>query len=450
MQPGPSRQTAQPTSLPSQDSPPSAASKLAVGTPHPQAATRAYLPIFVILAYCAFLLTGFGTTLGKWQPVPIYLFLVLLLLTFQETIAAHRSHGRFVYTFLTSAFAVLFAGDAVFHPFTRGSVARSPYTYILLFAEVGLVYLWEVLTRRMQHPDGLRGSLRSFTILAADCAGLAVLLFGSAIILDCLGPHVILTRLGFHPGASIVTVDLNRLLHVQLKPPLNTLQGFTAVAGLLATTAVLVCVVIVGGLLPLGPQDSTNTRLSLSETLRAIWRDVEEQMLDSLGVALAPLVWLIPAFAIAFFTQLVSVYLTRSAASKGTILDLFNPFSPVSHTSYGLGLETVLVGLVALTTVALAVAIVEHDGAIVRYAVEILGQGSRVVLVVWVFFIYSLAVVNAIVILLGMTTLRPFQVGAPSLLSLVIALIFFWREAKVRSASSELGKRAGHGNTVRP
>ncbi len=145
------------------------------GRPNPQAAARGYIPIFVFLAYAAFLITGFGTTLGAWRPVPIYIFSALLLLTFQETIAAHRSHGRFVYTFVTSAFAVLFAGDAVFHPFTKGNFALSPYTYIVVFAEIGVVYLWEVVTRRMQHPDGLRGSLRSYTILAADFAGLAIL-----------------------------------------------------------------------------------------------------------------------------------------------------------------------------------------------------------------------------------------------------------------------------------
>ena len=104
--------------------------------------------------------------------------------------------------------------------------------------------------------------------------------------------------------------------------------------------------------------------------------------------------------------------------------------------SYGLGIETLLVGVFGLAVVALAVTVVEHDGGVVRYALRILGEATRVVLVIWVFFIYSLAVINAIVILLGLTTLRPFQVGAPSFLSLAIALIFFWRESRVTRTSS--------------
>ncbi len=234
-----------------------------------------------------------------------------------------------------------------------------------------------------------------------------------------------------------MTVDLDKTLGLHLKPPLNTLQGFNTVAGLVATAAVLLGFVVIGTLLPTGGQDAAgSTRLSLSDTLRAIWRDGREQIADALGVAVAPLIWLIPAFAIAFFSQMVTEFLKRSAVTHGTILDLFNPFSPVSHANYGLGIQTLLVGFFAAAMVALAVAIVEHDGSIMRYALDILNAATRVVLVTLVFFFYSLAVINAIVILLGVSTLRPFQVGAPSLISLVIALVFFWRESARRSQSS--------------
>src|SRR5262249_49111245 len=179
--------------------------------------------------------------------------------------------------------------------------------------------------------------------------------------------------------------------------------------------------------------------LDFNQTLRAIWEDVREQLTESLAVALAPLVWLAPAFAIAYFARTVTDYLNRSAGAQGTVFDLFNPFSPISRANYGLGLATVLLGLGAVVLVALAVAIVEREGGVVDYALEILRAAGRVLLVIWVFFIYSLAVINALAILLGVTTLLPFQVGAPSLISLLGALVLFWRESRrqPRQSTSE-------------
>src|SRR5262249_34834434 len=133
-QPTPSTPSTPLAQVSPQDAPPTAAREPVVGTPHPQAVARSYAPILVLLAYTASLITAFGASLGKWQPVPIYIFCALLLLTLQETIAAHRSHGRFIYIFLTSTFAVLFAGDAVFPPFAKSNVALSSYTYLIIFA----------------------------------------------------------------------------------------------------------------------------------------------------------------------------------------------------------------------------------------------------------------------------------------------------------------------------
>jgi hypothetical protein len=154
-------------------------------------------------------------------------------------------------------------------------------------------------------------------------------------------------------------------------------------------------------------------------------------------------VWLVPAFSIAFFSRMVTDYLNKSAATTGSIWELFNPFSPASRDSYVMGIVTLLLGVVALVTVVLAVVILDHDRGIVRYTLDILGESLRVLLVIWVFFIYSLAVINAIVILLGITTLRPFQVGAPGLISLVVAVFFFWREArrKPRRVASARGRQ---------
>jgi hypothetical protein len=391
---------------------------------------RGYLPMFVFLAYTAFLLTGFGSRLGNLQPIPIYIFFSLLLLTLQETIAAHRSHGRFAYIFLTSAFSVLYAADLVFKPFPRGSFTLNPATYIVVNLLLVLIYLWDVLNRRRQRPEGIRGSLANYSILAADFAGLAVVFFVSSLLLDLLGPQYVLHLFGLHPWKPYIVINLNTALHWNLKSPIDQLQGFDFVAGLVATAITFLFLVIVGVLLPAPGSTVGGQRLGFNATLRAVAREAADQVSYSLSLVLGPLVWLVPAFSIAYFSQMVTRYLNLSATSKGTVLDLFNPFSETSRANYTMGLATLLLGLFALAMVVLAVAIVEHNRAIVNHTLRIFSAASRAVLLIWAFFIYSLAVINAIVNLLGITQLRPFQVGAPGLIALVLGIGFFVYESR--------------------
>lgn len=411
-----------------------------VPAPHPQAATRAYLPIFVFLAYTAFLMTGFGfgqhlgKGIGDLQPLPIYLFFGLLLLTLQEVIASYRSHARFAYIFVTSAFAILYAAEAYFHPFTKGNFTLSVYTYIIINVLLVVAYLWDVLSRRMEHPAGLRGSLASYSTLAADFAGLAILFFVAAILLDFLGPRSIVHFFGFPTGTPYIIVDLNSTLGLHLKAPINTLEGLNYVAGLVALAVTLLLLVVVGVLLPT-VQDG-GQRMGFNATLHAVWTDARNQLGPSLSLVLGPFVWLIPAFSSAVLSRMITDYLNRSAASRGTILDLFNPFSPTSRDSYGLGIQTLALLAFTLVTVVLAVAIVERNQAVLRQTLRIISGASRAVLVIWVFFIYSLAVINAIAILVGLTTERPFQVGAPGLISLIVAILYFWRESLRRAPAS--------------
>ncbi len=409
-----------------------------VPAPHPQSATRAYLPIFVFLAYTAFLMTGFGwgqhlgKGIGDLQPLPIYLFFGLLLLTLQEVIASYRSHTRFAYVFVTSAFAILFAAEAYFHPFAKGNFTLTAYTYIIINVLLVVVYLWDVLSRRMEHSGGLRGSLASYSTFAADFAGLAILFFVAAILLDFLGPRSILRFFGFPTGTPYLIVDLNAMLGLHLKAPINTLEGLNYVAGLVALAVTLLLLVVVGVLLPT-MQDGGGQRMGFNATLRAVWAAASNQLGPSLSLVLGPFVWLIPAFSSAALAQMITDYLNRSAASKGTILDLFNPFSLTSRDSYGQGLETLALLAFTLAMVVLAVAVVEHNHAVLRHALRIISGAARAVLVIWVFFIYSLAVINAIAILIGLTTERPFQVGAPGLISLIVAILYFWRESLRRA-----------------
>ena len=58
--------------------------------------------------------------------------------------------------------------------------------------------------------------------------------------------------------------------------------------------------------------------------------------------------------------------------------------------------------------------------------------------------------INAIVILLGVTQVRPFQVGAPGLISLIFALLFFWRESQRRAPRVPAAPASAPANTPVP
>src|SRR5271165_4082937 len=106
------------------------ASSSPTGSPsNPTVTGQPFLPssvsitILVLLAFPAFLLSGFGSGLGSdtWQPVPIFVYFSLLLLVFQGVISAGQVAGWRIYIFATSAIALLYAGV---EQFTHGPGAN--------------------------------------------------------------------------------------------------------------------------------------------------------------------------------------------------------------------------------------------------------------------------------------------------------------------------------------
>jgi hypothetical protein len=147
-------------------------------------------------------------------------------------------------------------------------------------------------------------------------------------------------------------------------------------------------------------------------------------------MVLSPLIWLIPAFAVAFLAQVNTHYFQQSAATPGSFLDLLNPFSPTSRANFSLGMLAVLLAVLAVLGMLVAVALTEQSQHVFRRTlrvVETLGRGISLSLA---FFTYTLALVNIIVVLLGITTAKPFQVGLPSLLLLIVGIGWLVGEAR--------------------
>ncbi|HEX6817651.1 MAG TPA: hypothetical protein VF120_04695 [Ktedonobacterales bacterium] len=151
-----------------------------------------YQSVMIFLAFLAFLLTGFGAGLGVWQPIPVYLFLCLALLTLQEHIAQNRSLAHRTYTFLAGSLAVLYAGEVAF------AVKPLDFTHVPIIyvtAEIVLlaVFAGDTVARHRQRaglslePSQTATPSARFGDWAIDMAGIAVFFYMTAFLLDLLG-----------------------------------------------------------------------------------------------------------------------------------------------------------------------------------------------------------------------------------------------------------------------
>ena len=388
------------------------------------------LPLIAILGYAAFLISGFGAGLGAAQPLPIYIFLGLMLLALQAVISVNRSVPRIVYIFLTSGFALVYAAFVYFDK--ADNFARSPFTYIVINILLVVVFFYDAIDRRRPESQGLQSGTGhmpsprqsstiapfSFGAFAIDFGGLAILLYIASGILTLLtsNPIGVLNR-AIHPinlGFTIGTI--------------STLPALDLVVAIAATAVSLLLLGIIGVLAVAGQgasESSTTAVTSFGGALRHIFQIATSQVLLSLRLVLGPLVWLVPSFSIALFADNFTVYLNQSAAkSNSSIWDLFNPFSANSQANYGNGFLNLGLAIISVAAVILAVSLVEHEGIIIERTIQILGVAGRTVALTLFLFTLSLAFTNLALVILHPSTTKPFQIGSATLISLVATIIF--------------------------
>ncbi len=397
-------------------------------------------PVFFLLGYVAMLISGFGTGLGSLQSLPIYIFFCFLLLILQTAISDSRHIGRIIYIFVSSGFAIVYAGEVLFDPST-GNFTRSPYTYIILNLLLLAVFFYDAIDRRNlrhQRPNfrltqtpGAKASpnesfathsLRSpisYGALGTDFAGLAILLYISSFLVSLISRQQV-------GGQAYVEVNLNQSLGLHLSSNIARLESLDLVLAFGATAASLLFLGLVGVLASSSvPAKGGSAVRSFGGSLRTIIDVAFREVLASLRLVLGPLVWLIPAFCIGYFSRGVVGYFNLSATSQSaSIIDLFNPVSPVSVANIGRGLTNLVLGTVAFIAVVVAVAVIEPDGRLLRRTLAIFRLAGRSTALSLAFFIYSLAAVNAFAVLISATTAEPFQVGAPGLITLLASGAF--------------------------
>jgi hypothetical protein len=421
---------------------------------------RVVIPAAIIIGYVTMIISGFGTRLGSFQSLALYLYCSLLLLYFQAYISITRTAWWLVYIFLSSAFVVLYAAEVLYNSSTD-NFTRSPYTYIIINVLLVIVFFVGAVSDRSatvsyssdaakSKPEAAivkeassvdvgsvkpagggnvtvltpRRTPTSFsTSLAARAAGLAILLYISAFFLDTMNQQSVLHS--FHLGLPFlrppyVTVDLNTLFGLHLPANLHLLEGFDLIFALLATAIALLGMVMVGAL-EVGPAFMNAPFQVLRRSILEGWKVVR----PSLQLVLGPLVWLIPAFSAGIFSQQVVHYLNLSASLPNTtLIDLVNPLSVASRANFGEGIVDVVLGAVALLAVIVAVLFVESDREVLNKTLRVFKDLGLIIAVTLAFFLYSLALLNVVAVLASVTKSEPFQVGVPGLLALIAAVGF--------------------------
>ena len=385
------------------------------------------LPIVAILGYAAFFVSGFGAGLGGAQSLPIYAFLGLMLLALQAIISETRTPARLVYVFLTSGFALVYAAEVYFN--RVGNFARAPWFYFTINVLLVIVFIYDAVARRLpgsQHVNGQPVSANqmqlrpfSFASFATDFAGLAALFYIAYGLLNLIASIPI--GLDGKPINITITPAIG---NVSSLAQLDLVGGFAATAVALLLTGI-VGILAVAGQGSGGNEGSAGVQNFGGDALR-IANVTVNQVLLSLRLVLGPLVWLIPSFALARFSDSFVAYLNSNAVVTNTnVGDLFNPFTANVVSHYPQAFANVGLLLISVAAVILAVAVVEHDGRVILRTLQVLGVAGRTVAAVLFLFIFSLAAVNAVLVLVNPIAREPFQVGGDTLIALVAAIILF-------------------------
>jgi hypothetical protein len=381
------------------------------------------VPVLAILGYVAFVITGFGTGLGQYQPVPIYLYLSILLFLLQIILRHDQSFASGLYSFAAALFGIVYAAGAIFAKNSFFDLTKSGPTYITLNALAVIVFIIDAVRRHMagelpgstgevQHANV---SFRFYRILATDFAGLAILLVISSLLLDGVR-----TAFGY-------SVNLNAILGISALPgTIQDLDGLDLALAFVAAAVWLLLIVIIGALAGTGSQNSVGGNQSpFSSFASALGNVARRGFLDatfSLRSVLQIYLWLVPAFSIAIFSQQATTFLNSSASGVPTdlrIVELFNPLSPNSQSNFGNGLIEIALGLVALVAVVVTVAIADFNRQVIIDTVKQVGTFGRIVSLTLIFFSLSLAFTNAALILFNIDTSTPFQVGAVAVVGLI-------------------------------
>jgi hypothetical protein len=382
---------------------------------------RVAVPVLVVLGYAAFILAGYNPFGWPFTPgnealaLPLYFYFALALLTFEVVIAQPGTIGLQIYVTLTSAFTLGFVANTAYFG-APSDLAHNPTTYLIINIAAAPVFLYGLITQQMtvsgRTAAGDAGAPGGYSRIATALTGLSLLGF------------LFWGLLAFVEEQLHVSVPISGLESIGI----TTLGDLDRDIALGALFLALVVIVIVGLF--------TGGQMFLT-TLRSILGSAVEESGYALRFVLSPFIWIVPAVSLAIFSRQVTQTLVQAAANTtGPVWELFNPFSPASQSNYLAALTNLGLGVLAVFAVIIAVAVLEYSRPAIGRALQIIADTGRAVGVVLILFLLSLAVLNALLILTNVSTARPFQLGATSLVALVTAIILFALSSRENAPSA--------------
>jgi hypothetical protein len=400
-----------------------------------QAARAILIPMYVVLAYGAFVLSGFSTlpfTAGPpanyARALPLFIFFSLLLLTLEGVTVQNAVRSFTFYLLPVTLFALVFGADDTFFG-GRQQFVHNPLTYLILNTLTLPAFVVSIGIRRQQKrssgPSGAAGAVPAtpYTTLASYTSGLSFLGFINRGLL----------------GLASSTVGINAEPAGWRLPTITQLGNVDLYVGLGAAFVALALLVIAGLLIGTGGAQGA---LTFWQALQRVFGSAVAEGGYSLKYVLSPIVAFAPGVSIAVFSRQITQtlvagsHITTTQTSPWAVL---NPFSQTAVHDYATALLTLLYGVVAVLTTIGAVAVLEidRDRSILPDTVRTILEAGRAVGLVLGLFLLSLGVLNVLLLVTNAVHTRPFQLGAISVVGLGTAVVLIaYAQARAQTKPS--------------
>lgn len=390
-----------------------------------------------------------------------------MLLSLQYSASAGQPARERLWLFVSSIPAIIFVGIITYF-FQLQFLYRNPLIYIVLNIVILAVFLWDAVARFrntifeplpsinetdpgiLKNAKARLNTIRIAGALAGDCAGLAVILgvvlFGLQFVTSAAEQRFVFGSLNYTTNLSASPIPVANLTQIpipivqpkdqvflfsSLGSHTISLSTFDFIGVFVILLVLLISIAIIGAQVVVPGPGVKDVRIWLGN-MRAVAGNSADQVRLSVRRVGIPLVWLLPAYMIARFSQSVAQYDNQgqigASGAPGKLVQLFNPLDNLNT----LNTYTSATASVAFATLAIAgtllASIIYADRAIFSEVLASLRLAGRTMAMVSAPLIFGLAAINAIAIVVapifGMSFPDPLRVGWAGLIAVTVLILY--------------------------